>query len=111
MSQSFTSNLPPLTIPSGSANSNSMSFAEFSDATAVTLYGPAALDALTFTLEISRDGSTWVTSNDGTSDIGPPAAVKGRQYTEFLGANYVRIHASGNVAADRTWTASKQWTA
>jgi hypothetical protein len=112
MSQAFSSSIADITIANGAAVSRSVrSLYEYMDATAITLQAPSSLDALTFTIETSTDDSTWTTLSDGTADIGPPAAGKSRQYTEMIGSAYFRIKASGNVAADRTFKAYKQWTA
>lgn len=111
MTQSFTANAHNFTIPDGGTNSNVLSFAELGDAAQVVLYAPAAINGGgTLTFEISRDNSTWVTLNDGTNDIGPPAAGKGRPYTEFLGANYVRVHGTSVVTGDTVWGISKTYT-
>lgn len=110
MSASFNGNAPPLTIPSGASVSNALDFASYSDAASIILYAPATLDALTFTIEGSRDGITFMTLYDGAADIAPPPAGKCRQYIEMIGLNFFRIKASGNVAADRTWSVTKTWT-
>jgi hypothetical protein len=101
-----------VTIPNGTNASRAVFSAyEYSDAVAISIQAPAALDAQTFTLEGSQDGSTWATLSDGTADIPVPAAGKIIQYTELLSVNYWRIKSSGNVAADRTFKVTKQWTA
>lgn len=108
---SFVGGLADITIETGQTSSRIVNAAyETADATAVTLMAPATLDAATFTLEGSQDGTTFYTLNDGSSDIGPPAVNKCRQYTELMGYQYWRIKSSGSAAAPRTWKASKQWT-
>jgi hypothetical protein len=112
MTQSFDARLFDIVIPSGSSVTRSISGAyEYSDAVAITIQSPATLDALTFTIEISNDGTNFATMSDGTNNIPVPAAGKAIQYTDMLGARAWRIKASGNVAADRTFLVSKQWTA
>ena len=112
MSTSFFGALSDAVIANGANASRAVySDYEYSDATAITIQAPAALDALTFTLEVSQDGSSWTTASDGSNDLPVPAAGKAVQYTELLSVKYWRIKASGNVAADRTFKVSKQWTA
>ena len=112
MTASFNAALANIVVPSGAAISRTViAFEEYADATAVCLIAPASLDGATYTIEVSFDGATFVTLNDGTADIGPPAAGKGRQYVELCGFNFFRIRQSINAGADRTFRASKQWTA
>lgn len=112
MTQSFDARLFNVVIPSGSNVTRTISGAyEYSDATAITIQSPATLDALTFTIEISNDGTNFATLNTGTVDLTVPAAGKAIQYTDMLGARFFRIKASGNVSANREFLVSKQWTA
>jgi hypothetical protein len=112
MSVSFNAALADVVVASGAAVSRSVRSAdEYSDATAVCIISPAALTAATYTIEVSFDGTTFVTLNDGAADIGPPAAGKGRQYVELIGFNFWRIKQSSNAAADITFKVTKQWTA
>lgn len=112
MTQSFDARLHDVVIPSGSSVTRSISGAyEYSDAVAIVIQSPAALDALSFTIEVSNDGTNFVTLTDGFSNLPVPGAGKATQYTEMLGSRAFRIKASGNVAADRTFLVSKQWTA
>jgi hypothetical protein len=112
MTSSFASSIADVTIASGTNASRAVFSAyEYSDAVAISIQAPGTLDALTFTLEGSQDGTTWATLNDGTADLPVPAAGKIIQYTELLSVNYWRIKASGNTAADRTFKVTKQWTA
>jgi hypothetical protein len=109
--QSFDARLHDVVIPSGQSTTRAIfGTYEYSDATAIVIQAPATLDALTFTIEISNDGSTWATLNDGINNLPVPAAGKAIQYTEVLGSKYFRIKSSGNVAEDRTFLVSKQWT-
>ena len=109
--QSFDARLHDVVIPSGAAVTRSIfGTYEYSDATAIVIQSPATLDALTFTIETSNDGTNFATMSDGTNNIPVPAAGKAIQYTDMLGSKYFRIKASGNVAADRIFLVSKQWT-
>lgn len=110
MSQSFQSSIADVVVLSGGTTSRAVSSAsEYSDATAIHIQAPATIDAGTWTIETSFDGTTWATLNDGAADIGPPAAAKARQYIEMIGAVYWRIK-SPTTAADRTFKVHKQWT-
>ena len=112
MTQSTNALIDALVIPDGAANSNAISTKDFGDAVALYIYGPAAIvGGGTLSFQASRDGSNWVTCNDGSADIGPPAATKGRQYSEFQGALYLRIHGTSVVTGDTTWLVSKSYTA
>jgi hypothetical protein len=112
MTQSFDARLHDVVIASGASATRAISGAyEYSDAVAIVIQSPATLDALTFTLEVSNDGSTWATLSDGITDLTMPGAGKSKQFTEMLGSRFFRIKSSGNVAADRTFLVSKQWTA
>ena len=109
--QSFDALLHDVVIASGqSATRSIFGTYEYSDATAIVIQSPATLDALTFTIEVSSDASTWATLTDGTNPLPMPGAGQAMQYTDMLGAKYFRIKASGNVAEDRTFRVSKQWT-
>lgn len=109
--QSFDARIHDVVIPSGQ-NATRAIFGtyEYSDATAIVIQSPATLDALTFTIEVSADSSTWATLTDGTNPLPTPGASQAMQYTDMLGSKYFRIKASGNVAEDRTFLVSKQWT-
>lgn len=109
--QSFDARIHDVVIPSGQ-NATRAIFGtyEYSDATAIVIQSPATLDALSFSIEVSADSSTWATLTDGFSNLPVPGAGKAAQYTEMLGSKYFRIKASGNVAEDRTFLVSKQWT-
>lgn len=110
MSQSFDARLHDVVISSGQTTTRAIFGPyEYSDATALVIQSPATLDALTFTLEISNDGTNWATLSDGTAPLPFPAAGNAIQYTDMLGSKYFRIKASGAVAADRTFLVSKQW--
>lgn len=111
MSQLFIAELPPLTIPNGAAVSNSFDWKEYGyDSEAITVFAPAALDVLTYTWEVSRDGGTTYKTLVDTvgAPIYVPAATFAVVYNgTFASITNLRIKASGNVAADRTWTLLK----
>ena len=99
-----------LTIPSGTAVSNSLNVQQtVYDAEAFWVMAPAALDALTFTWEASEDGTTWTTLQDSTAtDLKVPAAGHSIVYNGMItGMPFLRIKASGNVAADRVFRMHK----
>lgn len=111
-----TVSLPSLTIPNGAAVSNILNANKsYADAESIDLYAPAALDALTFTIEVNANpdavaaSTGWVTLQigDPAADAAPPAAGKGRTYYELATAFAFRLKSSGNVAADRTFLVSK----
>lgn len=83
---------------------------EYADATQIHIQSPAVMDAGTWTIETSQDGVTGATLNNGTADIGPPAAGKSRSYTEMLGSKYFRIKTSVAVTSLHTFLVSKQFT-
>lgn len=108
--------LPDLTIPNGAAVSNIFNSPENQDdAECVTVYSPAALDALTFSFEVNANAQAvaaspgWVTLQvgDPAADAVPPPAGKARTYYELASAMAYRMKASGNVAADRIFKQSK----
>lgn len=111
MTMSFDSRLHDVVISSGGTTTRSINGSyEYSDATAIIIQSPATLDAGTYTIEVSNDGSTWATLEDAGGNLGVPAATKARQYTEILGSRFFRIKGP-TAAADRTFIVSKQWTA
>lgn len=121
MTTSFTDKLPALTIPNGTNVSNILNANTYEDAQGIQLHGPSTLGAdsgFTYTLEVSpkRDATAadqWNTlqSGDPVADTTVPAVGKSRDYPELKNAGSFRIKSSSNVTADRTWQASKQWTA
>lgn len=101
----------PLTIPTGVAVSNSLEVAEtIGDAFAVGIQSPAALDALTFSLQVSYDRVVWADLHIGD----PPAlatlagASIAKVFYDLAAFAWVRAKSSGNVAADRIFQVSKQ---
>jgi hypothetical protein len=103
--------IPALTIPSGASVSNVIPSPTFVDCPGILLYGPPALDALTYRIQVHPDpratNSTlhWRNLADlAGTDFSPPAALKAQMYTDLASAGAIRIQASGNVTADRTWS-------
>jgi hypothetical protein len=117
MSVSFGARLPSLTILNGQSNSNILRAKEIDDASIIILYAPAALDAFTFTIEVSDDpdaiSPVWNTLQlgDTPADATAPPATKARAYYEIVGAGGFRVHSSSAVAADRIWRVTKQFIA
>lgn len=112
--------LPDLAIPNSSTPSNAIARLEMEDAIGFLLLAPAALDALTYVIQIRRDGAaTWVTLQEGDigtalADVLAPAAAKAQFYdVRRLGISAgfsFRINASGNVGdALHIWEANKLW--
>ncbi|KKL04149.1 hypothetical protein LCGC14_2618940 [marine sediment metagenome] len=113
--------LPDLAIPNGTKPSNALTRADIEDAIGILLIAPAALDAVTYTIQIRRNGAaTWVALQEGDigvalADVLPPAAGKA-QFYDFsrLGisaGHSFRINAASNVGdALHIWEASKIWT-
>lgn len=111
MTQSFDGAIENVVILSGATTTRSIEGVDsYSDATAICIQSPAALDAGTYSIEVSRDGATWATLEDAGGDITVPAASKARQYTEIHGFKWFRIKGP-TAGADRTFLVSKQWTA
>jgi len=111
-----TSRVFPLTILSGQVNSNVLKANEaYEDALFLVLYAPAALDAFTFTIEVTHNpdaaAPVFVTLQQGTTpaDAVAPAAAKARAYGELPGCAGFRIHSSAAVAADRIWQVTKSY--
>jgi hypothetical protein len=112
MTQSFDARLHDVVILSGQSATRAIhGLYEYSDATCIFIQSPGALDAGTYVIQTSANGvDGWVNLNDGSNDIGPPAAGKSRQYVEMIGSPYWRI-SGPSAAANRTFIVSKQWTA
>ena len=111
MTMSFDARINNVVISSGQTTTRTISgIYEYSDATAIIIQSPATLDAGTYTIEVSNDGTTYATLTDASGDVGVPAAGKARQYIEMLGSHSFRIKGP-SAAADRTFFVSKQWTA
>lgn len=83
---------------------------ETADAVRIGITAPGTLDAGTYTIQVSFDGTTSAgTINDGTNDVSVPAAGKHCQYDPFV-APYWRI--SGPAAAEeRVFKLTKQHNA
>ena len=112
MTQSFDARIHNVTIPAaGTATRAIQGIYEYSDATAIFIQAPAALDVGTYVIQISPNGvDTWTNLSDGANDIAAPAAGKSRQYIEMIAAPWWRI-SGPTAAAERTFIVSKQWTA
>lgn len=113
--------LKDLVIPNGAAVSNIWTAREvYEDADQVILTSETAVDgALTYTLEVTDDanpvtGSAWSTyqilNGAALADFALPTVINKACAIPVgaLGATGMRIKASGNVTADRTFGASKQ---
>lgn len=114
MSVSYAIKGAAFTIPNGAANSNILNANEhYGDAAAIGILSPSALDAITYTFQGSVDGVTFVTLQIGTTlaDITVPAASKAATYlSELLTWPFLRIHGTGNAAADRIFNTAKHYT-
>lgn len=109
--------LPDLVIPNGTQVSNILQAdRQYSDADGITLHAPTALDATTFTIQVSNDrnatvSSTWRTLQigDPAADASPPLAGRSRYYQDLSYFAAFRLASSAPVAADRTWNAEKNY--
>lgn len=121
MGTGFNAVLADVVIASGDTKSRVIrATEEYADAASLNIQAPAALDAVAYTIEVSSKyraptdtyvDADFVTLNDGTSDIAPPAAGKGRAYTEIVGFQAFRIKQGGaGAGADRTFMVSKNFT-
>lgn len=112
--------LKDLVVPNGTSVSNIWLAREvYEDAESVLMTCESA-DAATFTLEVTDDaepsiGGTWRTFqilNGATLAnfvVPNTATVAWGLPKDALGATGIRLKASGNVTADRTYGASKQY--
>jgi hypothetical protein len=105
---SFQQKLADITIASGTQASASMAAVHFySDAGAIVLASPTGL-AETIRVQGSWDDITFFTIEDGDGNaLTLPAATQARTYYDFGGYPYLRLFSTTNVAADRTFKASK----
>lgn len=108
--------LPDIVIPSGQQYSQILvSSYIYSDAIAIGLIGSDASYPETYVIQVNRDDNAkststdWVTLQINGTDVAPPVAGKAIVLQEICMFGAFRIAASGNVAATRTWRASKQW--
>lgn len=93
--------LPNLVIPNGQSVSNALNRNNLRYLLAVTVFPPTVLDAGTYTIEVTADGTNWVTLQEGGADA-TLTAGKARTVDEpsYLG---FRIKSSVNATADRTF--------
>lgn len=106
-----TIDLSSITIPNGTQESRVVNGdKEYSDAIAISLLAPAALDVATYYIMVSQNGIDFVIlqSGDPAGDTSPPAVGRGRPYYDVPIFKYFKLTSSIPVTADRTWQASKQ---
>jgi hypothetical protein len=113
MAQLFQENLPDFVIPSGSANSNALDWTIAQDAESITIFAPATLPEACGFQGSPDGGATYNTIVDGTNTaIAAPTAGNVIIYNGVFSALLtLRLHANGNVAADRIFKAFKSWRA
>ncbi len=88
-----------LKIASGATASQILPIGTSQDS--LCIIAPGTLDAGTYVLKASGDGTTMANVHDGSADITCPAAGKGRIY---LGWKFPYIQITGpSAAADRTF--------
>lgn len=122
MARQACAKLKDLVIPNGTNVSNIWLAKEvYEDALSVLLTGESVTDAgITYTVEVTDDanpvaGSTWSTYqilNGAALANFVPTPTNGSGFNLPQGAlasTGIRIKASGNVTADRTFGASKQY--
>jgi hypothetical protein len=112
MTVSFDSLLPSLVILSGATVSNILNAKEhYGDAVGITIQSPGTLDAGTYSIQVSSDGVTFATWQEGATlaDVAVPAVNKATMYETLVGFMYIRL-AGPTAAADRTFKVSKHWT-
>lgn len=81
---------------------------ETADAETLGILGAVALTG-TLTIEVCPTANgTFVTLNNGTSDVAGPAAGKAIEYNNFA-FPYWRLKSSSNEGADRTLKLYKLW--
>jgi hypothetical protein len=104
--------LKDVTITNGQTISNVIdSASDYSGlAEILTIIAPAALDAATFTIEVSADGATFSTlTSDGAVALTLPGAGKAKPFFfELQSAKFWRIKSSIAVAADRVFQITVQ---
>ena len=106
----FSAQLENVVVANAGTDSRAVDTAlECADATGIYIEAPATL-AETPTIQTSCDGTTWVTLNNGTSDVAPPLAGKGCVYDNLV-APYWRIHFAGAAAAERIFKVRKIYNA
>ena len=107
--------LTPATIAAGATVSRWVDcMLEYGDADVINIHAPSALDAGTYTIEVTPDDprGTVTTVNtlqigDPVNDAAPPAASKSRSYFELPAYRAFRIKGP-SAAADRVFKLDKQ---
>lgn len=113
MSVSSVSRVRDLVIASGAAVSNVLNARlDYGDAVGIGLQAPAAVDTVTYKWQVSVDGTTWADYQAGATlaDLAIPGAGNAAVYEEIVAFPFIRLAASGNAAADRTFLVSKHYT-
>lgn len=106
-----------LVIAIGTAISNWLPINVIRDANALVIFAPSALDAHSFTLQVTYDKAPDVTTpthildwNDGVGNIPAPGVNQAIIYPLPNGFNGIAIKDNtGNVAASRTFKVRKIW--
>ncbi len=100
--------LPPIIIVTGSSVGNAI--AQFDDATALTIYSPAALTgAVTVETEPSSTGTSFVTLQSGGADVTIPAGKA--TVLNKVGWRQMRLVSAASEGATRTFVVTKSVTA
>jgi hypothetical protein len=101
MTASFTEALPDASIAVGTNVSQIYEgIYTYGDGALLGIAGKSAQQSLTFTLEVSRDGTTFYTLQAGSTlaNLPVPAVNNAATYIEPLAWPYFRIKASGNAS-------------
>lgn len=114
MSVSFAGRLPNAVIPIGDSVSQTFdSNYTYGDGALIGLAGVDSQQALTLTIQVSNDASTWFTLQDGAplANLPVPAINNAATYIEMLAFQYFRIKSSANASgAVITIAVSRHWT-
>lgn len=99
-----------ITIASGQQNSNVISRAQVEDANLLGIIAPSTLTGA-ITIEVcDTESGTFVTLNNGTSDVAGPVAGKAYQYDVFA-FPFFRLHSASAEGAERVFKLFKVWNA
>lgn len=97
--------LPDLTILSGQTESGSISMQQLRHCKAIAIQGPATLPEATV-VQVTIDGSTWSTLQDGGSDV----AVTAGDTTVIFPTPFAGLRLSAaTTAADRTFLVAGEY--